>query len=173
MWSDGWSYAPPPPEHFRPVSGHQLGVFLVNDSTNVHSQNYTGSIPSSGDVNGMFGAGPNYFRSAFWFNTHGVYVGCQVPVGHKCQVEMHGWRYDSASGQSCQEAHQHYLLLPYGNETGLQLLPLDATFSNLTAFQIVATDTATNSPVSYYVDDIALTWSNNTCAAGLERLESL
>lgn len=52
----------------------------------------------------------------------------------------------------------------------LQLVNLDAGFRNLTALQIVAT--VDGMAVDWYMDDIELGWSDNTCAAQLTRSSS-
>lgn len=165
IWSEGWSYVPPPSDQFLPQSGNQLGIFIVNGSANVHSQNYTGPIPSNADVNGMFGAGPNYAQSAFWFDIQSLYVGCSVAADHSCLLEARGWQYDATTDQSVTGVEQLFMLHQPANDAYLTEIILEGQFSGLTAFQIVATDAETGTPVDYYVDSIALAWTNNTCAA--------
>jgi hypothetical protein len=171
QWSEGFSYVPPPSDPFLPHSGAQMGMFIVDGDKNVHSQNWTGPIPSTDDVNGMFGAGPLYTESAFWFDASAAWVGCTNDTYSLCLFTVNGWRLDAGTGQSQMEVSQLWEV-PTCNQTGgceLLELPLSSDFANLTALEFVVTVGPSQTPHDWYVDDIELAWTNNTCAAIQQR----
>ena len=171
QWSEGWSYGPPPSDPYKPSSGTQLGMFIVNGDANVHSQNYTGPIPSTADVNGMFGAGSSYADSAFWFDASSAYVGCggDMNQGVGCLFEVFGWRYNATSGVSERQLNSSWGIPPCQHSAPCSLVQLNlddfSDFTRLTALEMRATWVQDSVVQSIYVDDIALSWSNNSCAA--------
>jgi hypothetical protein len=149
-----------------------MGMFIVNGSANVHSQNYTGPLPSTADANGMFGAGAFFANPAFWIDVTSAEVGCVSLANSSCQIMVNGWKFNESSGASEQQA---YAIIPeYGpgcvNRTGCRLGHIDIAsvgFYNLTAIRFVAflSETGPGVPQNLYIDDINVRWSNNSCAA--------
>ncbi|KAI4132444.1 MAG: hypothetical protein LQ347_002574 [Umbilicaria vellea] len=162
FWSQGFAYAPPPSDPFLPISSPQLAVFIVNASANVHS------VDSSGG--GGFSAGLNVAESAFWVDAYGAYMGCNDGGPVECVVKILGYTYSSATDNPDPSFIQTVTLPPCPGLVNCTLTPVTfaADFRSLTGLEIIATIGGT--PVTWFLDDLRLRWSNNTCAAGLRRV---
>ena len=149
-------------------------MFVVDSNANVHSQNFTGAVPSGEDVNGMFGAGPMYTFSSSWFDAHSVWLGCQNAGPRYCQLLINGFGLDDTSQTSVLKYEQYFYQEPCPSLTNCQLMYVEfdqGAFQNLTALQVVATvfgDEA-DTPLAWYMDDLTLSWSDNSCAAAVHR----
>ncbi|KAA6414004.1 MAG: hypothetical protein FRX48_02366 [Lasallia pustulata] len=161
FWSQGFAYAPPPSDPFLPISSPQLAIFIVNASANVHS------IDSSGG--GGFSAGLNIAESAFWVDAYGAYLGCNDGGPVECIVNILGYVYSSATDNPDPSFRQTVTLPPCPGLVNCTLTPVTFTddFRSLTGLEFIATIGGT--PVTWFMDDLQLGWSNNTCAAGLRR----
>jgi hypothetical protein len=137
----------------------------------VHSENYTGQLQPYQDVNGMFGAGDNYANSAFWFNAESAWIGCENPGPGLTLLTVSGYRFISEAQGTGLKVRQNFYQPPCAAQKNCPLLPLDfgPNFTNLSALQIEATLHGSSVPVTWYMDDLQLTWSNNSCEAIQER----
>ena len=171
FWSQGWTYGPPPTKPYNPSSPPFLGAFVVDGNANVRSSNFTGTIPSGSDVNGMFGAGPRYENTAYWIDAYSALIGCTNFNDQVCEILLNGFGYDEETKVSGIKVQQRHTILPCesGSNCPLQEISFGSAFRNLTAVQIVATHPDSYLPVGYYIDDIKLAWSNSSCAASNER----
>lgn len=173
-WSQGFAYAPPPTDPFVPVSGSKLAVFVTNSSANVHPENTT-HIPGPGDdVDGEFGAGPNFADSAFWFNAYSAYVGCANAGPLDCMMTINGYGYDPVFKDVTLVARQTAYQSPCIDLINCSLMPVTFSndFRNLTAFQIIASVGSSPLLYTWYMDNFAMGWSDNSCAAGHLRATS-
>jgi hypothetical protein len=146
----------------------------VNGSANIHGDNFTGTPPSGEVENGMFGAGPRYQESAFWFDAFDTWLGCQNPGPADCQLTANGYQYDPISGNSVLKVQQTFYAPPCPalQDCEMEQYHFSGHFRNLTALQILATVEGGNTLISWYMDDVSLSWTNKTCAATMLRDEA-
>jgi hypothetical protein len=153
FWSEGFSYVPLPKDPYLPVSPPHLGVFIVDGSANLHSENFTGRVPSDNQVNGGFGAGPNFKDSAFWFNAYTASIGCNDTGPEPCDVRVSGFQYDENRDESHVRFRENYTITactqPYGCK--LREIGFGIHFRNLTSLQIVAYKKGTEIPISWFM----------------------
>ena len=151
---------PPPTDPFPPISGEQLAVYRVDDSTDVDES------PDAGlELIGEFGSGPRASESAYWIDAYSVYLGCSNAGPSECVISING--YDTAS--STRVASQTVSQPPCPGLTNckLALVSFNEEFRNLSGIQIIAA--VDRRPVTWYMDELELGWSNNTCEATTER----
>ena len=166
-WSQGFSYAPPPSDPYPPISPPQLGVFVTNYSANVHPANVTSEPGPADDVDGEFGAGPNFFNSAFWINAYSAYLGCANAGPEDCELTINGFGYEPAFDNTVlvarQTAYQPACLGLINCE--LMQVTFSQDFRNLTGLQIIAT--VGDNPLKYtwYMDNLEVGWSDDSCEA--------
>ncbi|KAK6000771.1 hypothetical protein QM012_003496 [Aureobasidium pullulans] len=159
-FSDGFVYAPPPSMPFLPVSPPYLVMFVANDTSN--SDNY-------GEVSGEIGAGIRKRSSAFWFNAYSAYLGCDNHSVHQCKLQIIGLVYQEKTKSEVAAFHQTVFLTPclLPDYCELKQIYFDLSMKSLSGLRIQAS--ANDEPVSWFMDNLVLGWSNNTCAAGLLR----
>ena len=154
---------PPPTDPFPPISPPQLAVYRVNNNTDVDSS------PDAGDESiGEFGAGPRSSESAYWIDAHSAYLGCSNAGPGDCTITING--YDAAS--STRTVYQTVTQAPCPGLKNCTLALVEFTpgFKNLSGIQILAA--VNDRPVTWYMDDLQLRWSNDSCAAHLERISA-
>jgi len=151
---------PPPTDPFPPISPPQLAVYRVDNNTNVD-----GSPDAGAESIGEFGAGPRSSESAYWIDAYSAYLGCSNAGPRDCTITING--YDAVS--STRAVYQTVTQPPcHGlKNCTLALVEFSAGFRNLSGIQILAA--VNDRPVTWYMDDLQLGWSNNTCAAATER----
>ena len=146
---------PPPEDPYPPISPPQLAVWnLYNDSV------IQASIDAGLELRGEIGAGPRINESAFWIDAYSVWIGCANGGSSDCRLDFLG--YDLFNTRI---AMQTLLQPPCPGLVNCQLAQVTFTdqFRYLTGLQILAYVNQT--PVAFYMDDLSLGWSNNTCAA--------
>ncbi|THY08160.1 hypothetical protein D6D01_09677 [Aureobasidium pullulans] len=165
-FSDGFVYAPPPSVPFVAVSSPRLVMFVANETgdNDNHSE--------GGQLSGEIGAGTSRSSNAFWFNAHGAYLGCENHSAHECVLKITGLVYQSETKSEVAAFHQTVKLLPCYLPDNCHLTQIDFSESmkGLSGLRIQAS--VNEEPVSWFMDNLALGWSNNTCAAGLLRSRS-
>ena len=163
FWANGFAYVPPPTDPYPPVSPPQLAVFVENASANVHP----GGDPanSAGEVSGEFGAGSNFADSAFWFDVYSAYLGCENKGPAPCMITMSGFSYEPSFGNQVQDAEQVVYQPPCPTLTNCTMMKvnMNGEFRSLTNLDINAT--VNGVPVTWYMDDLKIGWSNNSCDA--------
>lgn len=126
-------------------------------------------MPQGGEVNGMFGAGPRYQDPSFYVDAFGAWIGCHNAGPDYCDIQVHGYGYDDVTGLSKLQVEQHFYQAPCPELHGCELeyFHFDKMFHNLTALQIQASHQSDTDHVgiTWYVDDIALAWTDNSCDA--------
>jgi hypothetical protein len=162
-FSDGFVYAPPPSLPFLPISPPRLVMFVANETNN---HNEGGQLP------GEIGAGRRRSSSAFWFDAHSAYLGCDNPSAYQCELEITGLVYHEKTKSEVAAFHQTLSILPchLPNNCELQQVHFDLSMKELSGIRIQAS--ANYEPVNWFMDNLTLGWSNNTRAAGLLRESS-
>ena len=109
---------------------------------------------------------------AFWFNAYEADLGCDNEGPNSCFMRISGYQWDERRQNDVMATQQIAIIPPCNQTAGCELTPVifQDTFRQLTAIKIEAY--AGGSARNWYMDDLSLGWWNNTCAAGLRRLES-
>ena len=161
-WEEHFGYVPPPTDPFPPHSPPQLAVyqeagFNINPS------------PDAGlELVGEIGAGSRAADSAYWIDANSAWLGCANSGPGDCYIEARGYAYGSNESIISQSFRQPPC--PGLKNCSLALVEFAGGFRGLSGLQIIAT--VADEPVTWYMDDLSLGWSNNTCAAQLERSSS-
>lgn len=160
FFEDHYGYVPPPSDPFLPHSPPQLAVYRANAG-----QNVDGSPDSGLESVGEFGAGPRGSSNAFWIDAHSMWLGCANEGPSDCIVTINGYDFT----HSTRVVFQTVILPPCPGLLNCELtfIQFAEAFRKLSGIQILAAVDQTFTV--YYLDDLKLAWSNNTCAAQLER----
>ena len=149
--------------------GSQLAEFIPTDSTDGSST----SSPDSGLVPpGGFGAGPRAASDMFWFNVDSAYVGCNnSQASVDCDFAVYGYRYDNVTQDSREFVTVHFPVPGCQDFEGCSLARIDFGdwFEGISAIAFTASVNGTG--VNWFMDSVAMSWWNNTCAAGLYRIQ--
>ncbi|KAL8727932.1 MAG: hypothetical protein Q9181_005523 [Wetmoreana brouardii] len=159
FFNAGYGYVPPPSDPYAPISPPQLAVWNnYNDSFIQHS------IDAGLELKGEIGAGPRVNESAYWIDAYSAWIGCANSGPDECRLDFIGF-----DAFDTQIAAQTLLQPPCPGLVNCQLMQVTFTnqFRDLAGLQVLAY--VNKSPVTFYMDDLSLGWSNNTCAAQLER----
>ncbi|KAL8828097.1 MAG: hypothetical protein Q9170_006746 [Blastenia crenularia] len=159
FFNGGYGYVPPPSDPYAPVSPPQLAVYNYhNDSVSQQS------IDEGLELHGEIGAGPRANDSAYWIDAYSTWIGCANAGPGDCRIDFIG--YDKFDAEI---ATQTLLQPPCPGLVNCQLAQVSFTsqFRDLAGLQILAYVNKT--PITFYMDDLSLAWSNNTCAAQLKR----
>lgn len=172
-WSAGFEYGPPGPQAYLPHSSTRLGAFDPMDP-DVLKPPTIGSMMA-----GSFGAGLRAFNNIYYFDASSAFVGCNNTASTtKCQIvaTAYQWRPDNASLPTIGQEHvvdTQYFSPPTcatKENCTLTQITFAPTFIGLSSINLYAK--VNGAVVGFFIDDIALTWSNNTCGAGLARITS-
>jgi len=156
----GFGYVPPPSDPFPPISPPQLAVYRNYNRTEL-----TVSPDAGLQLPGEIGAGPRASESAYWIDAYSAYLGCDN-VGHAdCTITVNGYIHTSPNPHVSQTVTQP--ACPGLVNCNLGFVEFPGDFRSLSGVQFLAT--VGGKPVNWYMDDLTLGWSNNTCAAQLER----
>ena len=135
-------------------------MYRVDASTDVDES------PDSGlELIGEFGAGPRAHDSAYWIDAFSVYLGCNNAGPSECVISING--YDAARSTRVASQTVNQPACPGLTNCKLAKVSLNEEFRNLTGIQIIAA--VDRRPVTWYMDELELGWSNNTCEASIER----
>ena len=161
-WEEHFGYVPPPTDPFPPHSPPQLAVYQEADLT-------INSSPDAGlELVGEIGAGSRAADSAYWIDAYSAWLGCANSGPGDCHIEVRGYAYGNNESIISQSFRQPPC--PGLKNCSLALVEFAGGFRGLSGLQIIAT--VADEPVTWYMDDLSLGWSNNTCAAQLERSSS-
>lgn len=159
FFNSGYGYVPPPSDPFPPISPPQLAVY------NYHNDSVSQTSVDDGLVlHGEIGAGPRVNESAYWIDAYSTWIGCANGGPGECTINFIG--YDQLNNQI---ANQTVLQAACPGLVNCKLAQVSFTdeFRELAGLQILAYVDET--PVTFYMDDLSVGWSNNSCAARLER----
>ncbi|MCJ1416726.1 hypothetical protein MMC32_003064 [Xylographa parallela] len=171
VWSVGFAYAPPPSDPYPPISPPQLGVFVNNQSANVHPVNLTSPPGPGDDVDGEFGAGPNFGNPAFWINAYSAYIGCANAGPEDCELTINGYGFDAVFANTVLVARQTTYQPPCVGLTNCALMKVNFNqdFRNLTGFQIIASVGTNPLMYTWYMDNLEVGWALNDCESATIR----
>ena len=167
-FSDGYVYAPQPREPFVPESSPHLAVFLANGAGRQVRTPF-GHYSKPGEISD----GPRESISAFWFDARSVFLGCDNAGPELCTIVISAYRWDATSKDEVIAYKQNATLNPCPSLKKCRLQEVDFPndqYRDLTGLQIQAF--VGNEEKMFFMDDLALRWSNNSCAAGLLRQSS-
>ena len=154
----GFGYAPPPRVPFLPISSPQLAIYRTYNKTDLS--------PDAGLLlPGEFGAGPRAPESAYWIDAFSAHLGCNNTELASCMLTVNGYNTTSLVPQVSQVVYTPPC--PGLVNCHMDFFKFSDEFRNLSGLQILAT--VEGKPVNWFMDDVALGWSNNTCAAQKER----
>lgn len=159
FWQDQFGYVPPPSDPFPPKSPPQLAVYRT------HGLGAQGSPNAGLELSGEVGSGPRASSSAYWFDANAVWFGCSDGSHVHCIVTINGY----TNGSSTRTMSYTTALDPCFGLKGCTLTHIEFPdeFRSLSGLQFIAT--IAGEVVDYYMDDLHLTWSNQTCEAEGER----
>ena len=160
-WEERFAYVPPTGP-FPPHSSPQLAIYQEAGLT------ITPSPDAGSELIGEIGAGPRAADSAYWIDAYSAWLGCANSGPDYCHIEARGYAYGRNESIISQPFSQPPC--PGLKNCSLALVEFGSGFSGLSGLQIIAT--VADKPVTWYMDDLSLGWSNNTCAAQLERSSS-
>ncbi|KAK4691852.1 hypothetical protein P7C71_g5239, partial [Lecanoromycetidae sp. Uapishka_2] len=164
-FQDHFGYVPPPSDPYPPISPPQLAIYRVAGI------DVTGS-PDAGLLQfGEIGSGPNSNESAYFFDAYSVWFGCANGGPEDCTITINGF----VSGVDGPSVSMNVTQPPCPGLKNCSLqfiefggsLEFGSGFDGLDGLQFVAT--VGLEAVDYYMDNLMLAWSNNTCAAQQER----
>lgn len=97
-------------------------------------------------------------------------MGCNDGGPAECAIKILGYTYSSATDNPDPSFTQTVTLPPCPGLVNCTLTQVNFAdeFRSLTGLEIIATIGGT--PVTWFMDDLRLSWSNDTCAAGLRRV---
>ena len=118
---------------------------------------------------GEFGAGPRARDSTYWIDAYGASMGCDNRGPEDCIVTFSGFRYVKSVDQEVLQISTNVTVPPCPELRNCSLHPvtLGDGFTGLSGLRVVAR--VGDKPVIWFMDDVHLEWTNNTCAAGLQR----
>ncbi|KIW89012.1 uncharacterized protein Z519_10497 [Cladophialophora bantiana CBS 173.52] len=170
FWGDGWAYVPPPTEPFPPQSGNRLAQFVPSLDNTVSGSTSAGAIPPS-----SFGAGPRNYDNNYWFSASSAYVGCDNGsrnLSKICDFVATAYQWDNVTETEVVVATQHFRIPPCPDFNKCQLTQIDFNYlfykmSTLSFYANVQGQVS-----QFWIDSIDMNWYNNTCTAGLARIQS-
>lgn len=161
-WEDHFGYVPPPSDPYAPHSPPQLAVYRAGGVNDVGSRD-AGLV-----MNGEIGAGSRSSDTAYWIDAHSAWLGCSDGGSTDCSITINGFRNESSEAAITQTITQQPC--PGLKNCSLTFVEMNGSFLGLSGLQIVAA--IAGKPVDYYIDDLKLEWSDNTCTAQQERSSS-
>ncbi|KAF7927981.1 hypothetical protein EAE99_005358 [Botrytis elliptica] len=168
LFSDGFTVIPPPKRlPFLPSSKPLLLEFTPNFQAN-SSDRKTGPNTADDSFSGQIRSGDERHTGCFNFNLYGASLGCDS-TGPSCDFTFTGYKYDEASQKTSQVTQQiiHVPACPKLANCVLTTVDLEPSFRDLTHFVMNAT--VAGEPKLWWMDDLRLGWSDNSCAMGLCR----
>ncbi|KAK3679115.1 hypothetical protein LTR37_021428 [Vermiconidia calcicola] len=167
-FSDGYVYAPSPWEPFIPRSSPHLAVFLGN-ATGMAARTPYGNYSKPGEISD----GPRESISAFWFDARSAWLVCDNPGPDVCTMVLSAYTWSASAKTEILAYSQNATVegCPEFKDCQLKKIEFPSSFRGLTGLQVQAF--VGKEPKMFFMDDLALRWSDNTCAAGMLRQRSL
>lgn len=160
-FSNGYVYAPMPREPYTPTSPPHLAVFLANAS----------GVTARSWIPGEIADGRYESLSAFWFDAYNTFVGCDNAGPDDCTIVFSAYTWSTTAKDSIVTYTQNATISPCPMQQNceLQQVSFPDVFRSLSGIQMQAF--VGKDERMFFMDDLSLGWSNNTCAAGLARLQ--
>lgn len=162
-FSEGYVYAPDPKVPFEPISEPHIAVFLPD------GQGMRASQARKTEADGEISDGPYESSSAFWFDAFSAWLGCDNEGPETCTLVMQGYTYSDKEKDEVLSYTQNATLpgCPGFEDCQLQKVLFPADFRSLSGLQIQAY--VGNEEKRFFMDDVAMRWTDNSCEAGLLR----
>ncbi|KAF5876425.1 uncharacterized protein Bfra_002829 [Botrytis fragariae] len=168
LFSDGFTVVPPPKRlPILPSSKPLLLEFIPNFVAN-SSNRQTGPNSADHGFSGQIGSGDEGLTGCFNFNLYGASLGCDS-TGPTCDFTFTGYKYDVVSKKTSQVMQQvvNVPACPELSSCVLTTVDLEPSFMDLTYFFMNVT--VAGKPKLWWMDDLRLGWSDNSCAMGFCR----
>lgn len=120
---------------------------------------------------GEIGDGRYESSPSFWFNAYSAWFGCDSPDG--CVMRFTGYTYDVEQQDGIPAYTQNFTiegcpaLTSSSASCQLQQVTFPESFRGLSAIQMEAF--SGDEEKMFFMDDLALGWTNTTCEAGMDR----
>ena len=110
-------------------------------------------------------------ESAFWIDAYSAYLGCNNKGPADCELHIKGYTYEPAFQNVVLTAEQYVYQPACPALVNCTMIPVKFKhdFRNLTGIQVVATVQGTTEPIAWFMDDLKVGWSDNSCKAGALR----
>ncbi|KAE8444646.1 hypothetical protein EG329_014394 [Mollisiaceae sp. DMI_Dod_QoI] len=166
-FSNGFDVVPPPTEQYNPSSPPLLVEFIPNfnlSTSNSQSGPNSAEFGWSGDI----GNADHGVLGCFSFNVYGASFGCDSD-GPDCVFSFTGFRYDPATHLTNPVVTDTHTIQACPTIAHCQLIPiaLDSAFQDLDKIRINVT--VAGEPKLWWMDDLRLGWTDNSCSQGLCR----
>ncbi|OCT47397.1 hypothetical protein CLCR_03444 [Cladophialophora carrionii] len=167
-WGDGWGYVPPPSDPFPPQSGDRLAQWDPSLNNTVMGSPNAGSIPP-----GSIGAWARNSKH-YWFSADSAFVGCDNGsrnLSQVCDFVATAYHWDNNTQSEVVVATQHFHIPPCPDLVNCQLTMVNFNylFYKLSTLQFYANVQGQLS--KFWVDSINMNWYDNSCEAGLARID--
>ena len=161
-------YAPQPNEPYAPVSQPHLAVFLADGTGKRLGPSQSGNYSKPGEVSD----GPREAISAFWFDAYSAWFGCDNRGPEVCTLMFYAFAWSDTENTEVLIDQSTSTIAPCRKSRGcgLELVEFPSTFQSLTGLQVEAF--VGKEERMFFMDDLSMHWTNNTCAAGLQRQSS-
>lgn len=118
---------------------------------------------------GEFGDGPRDSMSAYWFDAYSAWLGCDDEGPEPCTMVMKAYTWSPYAKAEILSYSQNVTMPPCPGfkNCHLRQVSFPASFRSLSGLQIQAF--VGKEERMFFMDDLALHWSNSSCAAGLQR----
>lgn len=151
------------------MSGPHLAVFLADGVPKRLGPIGPGNYSKPGEV----ADGPRESINAFWFDALSGWFGCDNHGPEDCRLEFTAYAWNP-NIKTEDEVTSFNATIPACDKTkgcGMHLIAFPHNFISLTGLQIQAF--VDKDERMFFVDDLSMSWSNNSCAAGLLRQSSM
>lgn len=114
--------------------------------------------------------GPYDGLPAYWFDAKGAWLGCDNDGPDPCLFNVTGWTWDSQASDEVATYNTQIEVPPCPGFEGckLQHVNFPDNFRGLSGISIQAFEN--NKPRMFFMDDLALSWHDNSCEAGMQRM---
>ena len=162
LFSQGYVYAPKAAEPFSPVSSPNVAAFVDPMKAGrppVNSPVEPGEIGTYDEDN-----------AAFYFDAKSAYLGCSNPGPDDCTIEATPYTYNTTLMDEVAGQAENFTLSSCTQNCTLEKVSFPPSFKRLSGLQFRAV--ADSKPRMFFIDDMAMEWSNSSCSAGMTRQQS-
>ncbi len=105
----------------------------------------------------------------YWIDAYGASMGCDNRGPEDCIITFTGFTLSESSNEEVNTVSTNVTIPPCPGLRECVLTPvsLGDGFKGLTGLRVVAH--VAEKSVIWFMDDVKLAWTNNTCAAGIQR----
>lgn len=163
-FSHGWHYAPQPQVPYAPASLPHLAVHLPGLANS--------TVPRASKMvqPGSIGAGARASDSTFRFNVYSAHIGCDNTGPLPCMVVFTGYSWSDVNMTEVAINTLNATVAPCPLMHGCKLTKINfgTNFTSLTDWSVDGS--VGNTTRAVFIDSLHLGWTNESCGAGLQRL---